>query len=124
VLVAFAKPSHGALTLDLESPPQGCTVPLLLEPGAVCALEAQVPYRVRGFDASGLPGIYAVRYFPATAHYSRDPAATVHRDLTERYPLLNYARLPLWLVRGEDRANNDFVTGLHVRAAYWSAVRP
>ena len=114
VLVAFAKETHRGLSVDLGS------IQLPFESGVVCAVEARVAYRVRGLDEVGLPSVYVARYFPGTARYLRDPALAVHRDLTERYPLLNYARLPLWLVRGEDRAENDFVTGFSVRAAYWS----
>jgi hypothetical protein len=113
VLVAFAAETHAGLSLDLGS------IRLPFGSGVVCALEARVAYRVCGIAEAGLPSVYVARYFPATARYLRDPALAVHRDLTERYPLLNYARLPLWLVRGEDRAENDFVTGFSVRAAYW-----
>jgi hypothetical protein len=115
VLVAFANETHGGLSVDLGS------TQLPFGSGVVCALEARVPYRVCGLAESGLPSVYVARYFPGTARYLRDPTLAVHRDLTERYPLLNYARLPLWLVRGEDRAENDFVTGFSVRAAYWGA---
>lgn len=116
VLVAFAEQARAALSVDLGS------TQLPLGSGVVCALEARVAYRVCGLDRTGppgLPSVYVARYFPGTARYLRDPALAVHRDLTERYPLLNYARLPLWLVRGEDRAENDFVTGFGVRVAYW-----
>jgi hypothetical protein len=113
VLVAFADETHGGLSVDLGS------MQAPLGSGVVCALEARVAYRVRGLDGAGLPSVYVARYFPGTARYLRDPALAVHRDLTERYPLINYARLPLWLVRGEDRAANDFITGFNVRAAYW-----
>jgi hypothetical protein len=115
VLVAFARETHTRLSVDLG--------PIQLPFGSrvVCALQARVAHRVCGLDEPGLPSVYVARYFPATARYLRDPALAVHRVLTERYPLLNYARLPLWLVRGEDRAENDFVTGFSVRAAYWGA---
>ena len=116
VLVAFAKETDAGLSVDLGS------IQLPFESGVVCALEARVAYRVCGLDEAELPSVYVARYFPGTARYLRDPALAVHRDLTERFPLLNYARLPLWLVRGEDRASNDFVTGFNVRAAYWSTV--
>jgi hypothetical protein len=114
VLIAFADETHGGLSLDLGS------MQLPFESGVVCAVEARVAYHLCGLDRAAPPSVYVVRYFPGTARYLRDPALAVHRDLTERYPLLNYARLPLWLVRGEDRAQNDFVTGFRVRAAYWS----
>ena len=65
----------------------------------------------------------AIRYFPATSRYVRAADAAVQRALTQRYPLLNYARLPLWLVHGEDRANNDFVTGFGTHAGFWTQAR-
>ena len=62
---------------------------------------------------------YVIRYFPATSRYIRELTAPIHLQLTESFPLLNYARMPLWLVCGEDRANNDFVTGFNPKAARW-----
>lgn len=94
---------------------------LELKRGSVLLVEADVPYRVRASDADGLPPVFAARYFPSSSRYLRDPTTPVHRALTERYPLFNYARTPLWLVRGEDRAQNDFVTGFNARAGYWTS---
>jgi hypothetical protein len=91
-----------------------------LSPRSVTLVDAQVPYRVDSCSPDGLPPVFAARYFPATSRYLRDPAVLLHRALTERYPLFDYARMPLWLVRGEDRAQNDFVTGFNPRAGYWS----
>ena len=80
-----------------------------------------MPYCVRSVGDAGVPSAYAVRYFPASSRYDRDPTARAHRQLTERYPLFNYARFPLWLVHGQDLAGNDFVTGFNVRAGYWTS---
>jgi hypothetical protein len=87
--------------------------------GSVTLVDAEVPYRVQ-CTPDGRPPVFAARYFPATSRYVRDPTVPLHRALTERYPLFDYARMPLWLVRGEDRAQNDFVTGFNPRAGYWS----
>ena len=76
-------------------------------------------YRIQGIENLTQPVEYVIRYFPATSRYLRDPATKLHRELTERYPLLNYAQMPLWLVQGEDRANNDFVTGFQPKAGRW-----
>ena len=84
--------------------------------GHVICHNVDLNYRIEGIERLQQPLEYVVRYFPATSRYLRDPAATVHRQLTEQYPLLNYAQMPLWLVRGEDRADNDFVTGFQPRA--------
>jgi hypothetical protein len=33
---------------------------------------------------------------------------------------VNYTKRPIWLMRGKDHANNDFVTGFMVPAARWT----
>ncbi|RME62516.1 MAG: hypothetical protein D6782_12040 [Alphaproteobacteria bacterium] len=73
-----------------------------------------------GAAAGPGPTAFGARYFPATARYLRDPAHPAHMALMERLPWVNYAAMPLWLVAGEDRAGNDFVTGFNPRAAFWS----
>ena len=54
---------------------------------------------------------YAIRYMPATARYVRDPAFPANAYAAIESPLMNYTQRPLWLVRGVDRAHNDFTTG-------------
>lgn len=75
---------------------------------------ADVEYRSSAGNNSGDTEL-VVRYFPSTLRFQRDPGHPKHRLLTERYPWINYTKMPLWLVRGEDRAGNDFVTGFHTR---------
>ncbi|MDE0284517.1 MAG: hypothetical protein OXI88_20805 [Gammaproteobacteria bacterium] len=87
--------------------------------GHIICHKADLDYRIEGIESPEQPLEYVIRYFPATSRYLRDPAATVHRQLTEQYPLLNYAQMPLWLVQGEDRAGNDFVTGFQPKAGRW-----
>jgi len=88
--------------------------------GEVLYVDCQVPYRVRSTPGNRHPVVYAIRYFSAHSRYERDPTSAVHRVLMERYPLINYAQMPLWLVHGQDRAGNDFVTGFNVRAGFWT----
>jgi hypothetical protein len=54
---------------------------------------------------------YAIRYMPATSLYDRRPdhPATVYAN--EMSPHMNYPNRPIWLVRGQDRAGNDFTVG-------------
>lgn len=63
---------------------------------------------------------YVIRYVPATAHYNRDPTFLPNRRAAERAPLINFTRRPIWLVRGVDRAGNDFVTGFASTVGQWS----
>ncbi len=73
-----------------------------------------------GFAACRGPAL-AVRYMPATSHFTRDAVFPANRYATEVRPLVNYTKRPIWLVRGEDRASNDFVTGFMVPAARWTS---
>jgi hypothetical protein len=63
---------------------------------------------------------YVLRYMPATSHYNRDSRFRPNRRATEARPLVNYMKRPIWLVRGEDRGNNDFATGFSMPAAQWA----
>ena len=127
VLIGVADAPRGAVRVHyrpshLRHAAERCgNVSLDLEPGTVLFLDSRVPYCVRAARDSTVPSAYAVRYFPASSRYSRDPAAPVHRALTERHPLINYARMPLWLVHGQDRGDNDFVTGFNARAGFWTS---
>lgn len=87
--------------------------------GQIICHNINLTYRIQGIENLTQPIEYVVRYFPATSRYLRDPGTILHRELTERYPLLNYAQMPLWLVQGEDKANNDFVTGFQPKAGRW-----
>lgn len=62
---------------------------------------------------------YVVRYMPATSLFDRDPRSRANRLGARERPLVNYAKRPLWLVRGEDRRGNDFATGFLLPAARW-----
>lgn len=54
---------------------------------------------------------YAIRYMPASSLYDRSPEHPAIRYAKEHSPNMNYSLRPIWLVRGQDRAGNDFETG-------------
>jgi hypothetical protein len=54
---------------------------------------------------------YAIRYMPATSRYVREPDFPANAYAATHSPLMNYTQRPLWLVRGTDRAGNDFRIG-------------
>ena len=60
---------------------------------------------------------YAIRYMPATSRYVRDPAFPANAYAAKASQLMNYTGRPLWLLRGTDRAGNDFDIGHGRRAA-------
>jgi hypothetical protein len=124
-LICFADTQPGAIRFDYRSSHQRTNysrtgAPPNLKRGDVVLVDCGLPYHVLSARESNLPTVYAIRYFSASSRYIRDPSARMHRALTERYPLFNYARMPLWLVNGQDRGGNDFVTGFNVRAGFWT----
>jgi hypothetical protein len=70
-------------------------------------------------DASGAH--YVIRYMPASSLYNRDPLFPPNVRAMEERPLVNYLDRPLWLVRGEDRAGNDYAAGFQTPAPAWAA---
>lgn len=101
---------------DLHS---GATESIKLSMDNIIVHSPYLPYYISNSrDPSGSYE-YVVRYFPATSQFIRDPGHPPHPYLTEQYPLLNYAKLPLWLISGEDRAKNDFVTGFSNKPGRW-----
>jgi hypothetical protein len=84
----------------------------VLAPGGVSLHDV---YTVHGSNhnrhASRRRADYAIRYMPATSLYDRseDNPATVYAR--KHSPTMNYPARPIWLVRGQDRAGNDFSVG-------------
>lgn len=71
-----------------------------------------------------LSPLYVLRYMPATSHFVRDGRALANWVAMEEQPLINYTTRPLWLMRGEDRAGNDFVTGFSPPVPRWAGNQP
>lgn len=84
---------------------------VVLEPGQVSLHDVYVIHGSNPNRSGKRRADYAIRYMPATALYDRRPdhPATVYANKIS--PTMNYARRPLWLVRGRDRAGNDFEIG-------------
>jgi hypothetical protein len=68
--------------------------------------------------------LYVIRYMAATSRFDRNPRSPENLTAMEEQPLVNYATRPLWLVRGEDRAGNDFVTGFAPPVPRWAGSQP
>jgi hypothetical protein len=64
--------------------------------------------------------LYVLRYMPATSAFQRDAKASANWTAMQEQPLLNFTQRPLWLVRGEDRAGNDFVSGFSPQVPRWA----
>jgi len=119
VRIPFAPPADGKAQFIFK-PDRSGNQAIEYRVGHIICHSMDLNYRVAAaIERPGQPWEYVIRYFPATSRYLRDPAAKPHRQLTERHPLLNYARMPLWLVQGEDKAGNDFVAGFQAKAGRW-----
>jgi hypothetical protein len=108
-IVAPLRPERGALAVALQA---------LEALGATGELDAPGSSDLGDIDPA--EPLLVIRYQPATSRYVRDPRAPRHRALMEDNPLLNYVHRPLWLVHGEDRARNDFVTGFAPPMPRWA----
>jgi hypothetical protein len=105
-----ALPLQGALVLV----PAGRTAQPL-----TCVDLAQIAQQ--GLSAlDPLSPLYVLRYMPARSHFVRDGRALANWVAMEEQPLINYTTRPLWLVRGEDRAGSDFVTGFSPPVPRWA----
>lgn len=65
--------------------------------------------------------LYVIRTMPAASRFSRDAKMTANRAAMQEQLLINYTTRPLWLLRGEDRAGNDFVTGFASDPPRWAS---
>ena len=97
VLVQAGRPAHPLIFLDLAR----------IAREGLPALDPRSP-------------LYVLRYMPATSHFARDGRALANWVAMEEQPLINYTARPLWLMRGEDRAGNDFVTGFSPSVPRWA----
>jgi len=82
-------------------------VDILLEPGQISLHHAML---VHGSNANGSPKRrcgYAIRYMPATSHFDR----TIPPTRLAANQVIDFSQRPIWLLRGRDRANNDFSAG-------------
>ncbi len=67
--------------------------------------------------------LLVIRYFPATSRFIRDPKYPANRVGMEEQPLINYSTRPLWLVRGQDSAANDFISGFSPSVPRWAGTK-
>jgi ectoine hydroxylase-related dioxygenase (phytanoyl-CoA dioxygenase family) len=78
-----------------------------LEPGQVSLHDAMVVHGSNANPSGRRRCGYAIRYMPATSHFERRLEPT----RIARNQVIDFSQRPIWLVRGQDRANNDFAVG-------------
>lgn len=84
---------------------------VILEPGQISLHDVYTVHGSNHNRSGKRRADYAIRYMPATSLYDRradHPATAYARKLS---PTMNYPNRPIWLVRGKDRAGNDFNAG-------------
>jgi ectoine hydroxylase-related dioxygenase (phytanoyl-CoA dioxygenase family) len=82
-------------------------VDIELEPGQVSLHDSMLIHGSNANPSGRRRCGYAIRYMPATSHFQRDipPTRIAHNQV------LDFSKRPIWLVRGRDRAGNDFQVG-------------
>ena len=92
---------------------ESAAVDVVLEPGQFSLHDSML---IHGSNAnrSGLRRCgYAIRYMPATSLFDRSiPPTRIARN-----QVIDFSQRPIWLVRGQDRAGNDFNVGKDAMAA-------
>jgi len=79
-----------------------------IEPGRMPIHDVYMPHGSRPNRSGRRRAGVAIRYMPAPAHFDR--TLFPPRAVVPGYQV-DLANRPLWLVRGQDRAGNDFITG-------------
>ena len=72
-------------------------------------------------DIADAEPLYVIRAIPAASRFSRDAKMPANRVAMQEQLLINYTTRPLWLLRGEDRAGNDSVTGFASDPPRWAS---
>src|SRR5258706_1337627 len=78
-----------------------------LEPGQVSLHDSMLIHGSNANPSGRRRCGYAVRYMPATSLFDRSipPTRIAHNQV------IDFSQRPIWLVRGRDRAGNDFTVG-------------
>ena len=78
-----------------------------LEPGQVSLHDAMIIHGSNANRSGQRRCGYAIRYMPATSLFDR----SIEPTRIARNQVLDFSQRPIWLMRGEDRAGNDFMVG-------------
>jgi hypothetical protein len=86
---------------------------VVLEPGQFSMHDAMLVHGSNANRSGRRRCGYAIRYMPATSLFDRSiPVTRIARN-----QVIDFSQRPIWLVRGEDRAGNDFAVGKETAAA-------
>jgi hypothetical protein len=93
--------------LDMDTLDESKAVDIILEPGQISLHHAMIAHGSNANNSSKRRCGYAIRYMPATSLFDR----TILPTRIANNQVLDYSQRPLWLLRGKDRAGNDFTVG-------------
>jgi hypothetical protein len=91
-----------AAKIDEES-----AVNIELEPGQVSLHDVMLVHGSNANRSGARRCGYAIRYMPATSHFDR----TLVPTRIANNQVIDFSQRPIWLLRGQDRANNDYTIG-------------
>ena len=93
--------------LDEDEFDDSGAVDILLEPGQISLHDSMLVHGSNANRSSKRRCGYAIRYMPATSHFDRAiPPTRIANN-----QVIDFSQRPIWLVRGQDRAGNDFSVG-------------
>ena len=121
IAITGSGPAAGGLHYVPRDAQGSCDLRLL--PGDVVFHESRLRVASHENRGSAASVEYLIRYMAAGARYVRDADFPANRRAAQKAPLINFARRPIWLVRGEDLAGNDFVTGFATTVGQWAEAR-
>jgi hypothetical protein len=88
-------------------------VDVVLEPGQFSLHDAMLVHGSNANRSGRRRCGYAIRYMPATSLFDRSiPPTRIARN-----QVIDFSQRPIWLVRGQDRAGNDFNVGKELATA-------
>jgi len=95
-----------------EAVDEAKVVDIELEPGQLSLHDAMLVHGSNANRSGARRCGYAIRYMPATSLFDR----TIPPTPIARNQVIDFSQRPIWLVRGEDRAGNDFQVGKQIAA--------
>lgn len=98
----------------------GVIAVLYMESRSMLLVDVARRQSVKPTLTGGAGPLFALRYMSAACLFNRDPQFAANRRSAEDRVLINYAKRPLWLVRGVDRGENDFAVGFSLPPAQWA----
>ncbi len=92
---------------------ESAAVDVVLEPGQFSLHDAMLVHGSNANRSGRRRCGYAIRYMPATSLFDRSiPPTRIARN-----QVIDFSQRPIWLVRGQDRAGNDFTVGKDLATA-------